>query len=343
MPYLPPAYVSESIANNVEYGVATEEIFLRNTTDVQAQSLDDDDVCGVCLISLKEDHALRNYHCMHVFHAECIDQLLSYGNKCPMCRAEWYCADPDTALVTGAILDMLEGLECMGEFQFKGELPLTEDWSLGTVFKHVVLLIAHCMQVQDSNRRDMKVLEAARSLLDPIMRAHVLECQALGRKISSSQKGYLAVECIIRRMEKLDLSDIERQRDRDISPFIARLVKSIAEDYSERSHRGREMNDAVRWFTLNIVTWTLHCVCKAVFDRMDAKHLETVREVSTDLLMNEGDELILALQKGYLESIGEGWRVEVIVPQEPPMDLLYATERDKECFDLLEKSCPALC
>ncbi|KAG9156851.1 hypothetical protein Leryth_020165 [Lithospermum erythrorhizon] len=44
--------------------------------------------CSVCLNEIEEGDEVRQLSCDHVFHRECIDRWIGYGNvTCPLCRS----------------------------------------------------------------------------------------------------------------------------------------------------------------------------------------------------------------------------------------------------------------
>ncbi|GAA0155159.1 hypothetical protein LIER_12947 [Lithospermum erythrorhizon] len=44
--------------------------------------------CSVCLSEIEEGDEVRQLSCDHLFHRECLDRWLGYGNvTCPLCRS----------------------------------------------------------------------------------------------------------------------------------------------------------------------------------------------------------------------------------------------------------------
>ncbi len=48
-----------------------------------------EDMCCICQLSLKDEPILRKLECKHLFHLECIDKWFEEKNKCPVCRTNY--------------------------------------------------------------------------------------------------------------------------------------------------------------------------------------------------------------------------------------------------------------
>ncbi|XP_072174336.1 uncharacterized protein [Diadema setosum] len=55
-----------------------------------AVKIEDDDMekCTICLSYFEDDEEVRRLPCMHLFHAECVDQWLVTNKRCPICRVD---------------------------------------------------------------------------------------------------------------------------------------------------------------------------------------------------------------------------------------------------------------
>ena len=54
-----------------------------------ASEENNEDMCCICQLSLKDEPILRKLECKHVFHLECIDKWFEEKNKCPVCRTNY--------------------------------------------------------------------------------------------------------------------------------------------------------------------------------------------------------------------------------------------------------------
>lgn len=50
-------------------------------------SIENEDVCPICLIEFEDDEDVRNLPCKHIFHVACIDEWLKRNTSCPMCKS----------------------------------------------------------------------------------------------------------------------------------------------------------------------------------------------------------------------------------------------------------------
>jgi hypothetical protein len=64
--------VSENLLNNSNVG-----IFL---------TINQDNICPICINHFILNSIYRKLICNHIFHIECIDKWFINNNKCPMCR-----------------------------------------------------------------------------------------------------------------------------------------------------------------------------------------------------------------------------------------------------------------
>ncbi|KAI9986532.1 hypothetical protein PInf_025482 [Phytophthora infestans] len=60
-------------------------------------SIENEDICPICLIEFEDGEDVRNLPCKHIFHVACIDEWLKRNTSCPMCKSN---ADLDAVDIT---------------------------------------------------------------------------------------------------------------------------------------------------------------------------------------------------------------------------------------------------
>ena len=59
----------------------------RPTTESATNASDATDRrCVICLTEFEEQDTVKEMHCSHYFHVECLDKWLRYNSTCPICR-----------------------------------------------------------------------------------------------------------------------------------------------------------------------------------------------------------------------------------------------------------------
>ena len=71
-------------------GSSSAGIDVKTAADAARKKSDEDttDKCTICLSDFEEGEDVRRLPCMHLFHAECVDQWLKTNKCCPICRVD---------------------------------------------------------------------------------------------------------------------------------------------------------------------------------------------------------------------------------------------------------------
>ena len=84
--------------NNYENVIVslTDQEF-NNLDEVEFDSLDKEHTCNICLETIIDDDSrIIRLSCNHIFNYDCIENWLkNYSNKCPVCRTEVSCGQPN--------------------------------------------------------------------------------------------------------------------------------------------------------------------------------------------------------------------------------------------------------
>lgn len=310
---LPPTFVSEKVASTVLEGPVTPQVFLERTSAAPPESLDD--VCGVCLETLRKDGAIRNTECMHVFHRQCTELLLLDYSKCPMCRTDWLCSRDDHHAATD-VLTALDSLQMDGVHMVPFELDANLGEEFDQILHNTLCKVAFCMQVQNIASKDWtrEDRETRRRLQDPMLRAEALDNEVMMRIISKSRDGHLAVECLLKCIKKVTPQELEdcfiyegfdeladdsvfdsEEVSHHLAPLLHRLLVETAADMMSATP-GRELSPEIGLFVMKLATVTLaSAVCLGDPLAIPANDFAIERETMDVFDEAQDDEHVLAL------------------------------------------------
>ncbi len=77
-------YESLSQLEDVKIGLISKNILIKT----QVKLNKNDNFCVICQEDIENNSVIREIHCKHSFHINCIDNWLTENKKCPMCKYE---------------------------------------------------------------------------------------------------------------------------------------------------------------------------------------------------------------------------------------------------------------
>ena len=73
---------------NVNKGLSKDKINRIPEKPFHKALFDDNIQCIICMEEFNENELVKQLHCRHIFHTDCINHWLSSQKNCPFCKAE---------------------------------------------------------------------------------------------------------------------------------------------------------------------------------------------------------------------------------------------------------------
>jgi len=81
-------YESLSQLEDVKIGLISKNILNKTQVKLNINTEENNNFCVICQEDIENNSIIREIHCKHSFHINCIDNWLVDNKKCPMCKYE---------------------------------------------------------------------------------------------------------------------------------------------------------------------------------------------------------------------------------------------------------------